>query len=616
MPTISQLPTADPVSASDLIPISQNGTARSVALGALLAQTQPAIIVDSPSLLGRVSIGPGGPDAITIGDGLALHENQLSAKTFNPATLPLQTSISPQDQVIITNGDTARRIELGHVRALFTPGANITINEAGTISASGTGGGVSYDLSTLAPVTSLAQGDLVGVSQGGKNHSISYANMLDGLTIDAAQPAGPASDTDTFWIAQTSNVMLRQSLSALWPWVSGKLPSWKRHVVELTTNTALDETVHNTALLVCINPITISALAANMGTGFSCELINVSTGPVTFSVDIITSNGAVTLASRQSATIHCITYSGGTMVFASLSVGSAATMAPGAVSGLSASSVTASGASLSWSAPLSGGAVSTYTIQYRVTGTATWISAGQTSGATLFTISGLQPVTAYDLTVIPANNIGPGPASSVLPITTLSGLSVPGAPAAVQITNITATGMTCSWTAPTIGGTGIVYTVQYRVSGQSTWSVAASGLSATIMNITSLSPSTAHDIQITASNSAGSGPVSALVTAMTIAVAGLVSSITWNVPPSGTFQHGSGVLGINVHVTPTTAPVQFGYSTSPAVPPTTWVAGVHVNSDLWGAYVPVPATAGTWYAWAAGTDGSAPAVYATPFTVT
>jgi hypothetical protein len=41
-----------------------------------------------------------------------------------------------------------------------------------------------------------------------------------------------------------------------------------------------------------------------------------------------------------------------------------------------------------------------------------------------------------------------------------------------------------------------------------------------------------------------------------------------------------------------------------------------VNTDLWGAYVSTPATAGTWYAWVEGIDGSKPTVYPTPFTVT
>jgi hypothetical protein len=40
-----------------------------------------------------------------------------------------------------------------------------------------------------------------------------------------------------------------------------------------------------------------------------------------------------------------------------------------------------------------------------------------------------------------------------------------------------------------------------------------------------------------------------------------------------------------------------------------------INSNLWGAYVPTPATAGTWYTWAEGLDGSAPTVSSTSFLV-
>jgi hypothetical protein len=41
-----------------------------------------------------------------------------------------------------------------------------------------------------------------------------------------------------------------------------------------------------------------------------------------------------------------------------------------------------------------------------------------------------------------------------------------------------------------------------------------------------------------------------------------------------------------------------------------------VNTDLWGSYVSTPGSAGSWYAWVEGTDGSALTVYPTPFTVT
>jgi hypothetical protein len=63
MPTISQLPSVETVTAADEVPVSQNGVTRSVSVGALLASMQPAVICDSGTLLGRISLGAGGPRA-------------------------------------------------------------------------------------------------------------------------------------------------------------------------------------------------------------------------------------------------------------------------------------------------------------------------------------------------------------------------------------------------------------------------------------------------------------------------------------------------------------------------------------------------------------------------
>ena len=51
-------------------------------------------------------------------------------------------------------------------------------------------------------------------------------------------------------------------------------------------------------------------------------------------------------------------------------------------------------------------------------------------------------------------------------------------------------------------------------------------------------------------------------------------------------------------------------------PPDSWTVATYVNTDLWGAYVSTPATAGTWYAWVEGTDGSRQTVYPVAFAVT
>jgi hypothetical protein len=616
MPTISQLPTADAVSASDLVPISQDGSVHAVSVGALLAQTQPAIIVAPPSLLGRTSLGPGGPDTIAVGDGLALNNGTLSASAFDMAALPLQTVLSPTDQIIVSSTEGSQRIEVGQIREIFTAGQNITIDAEGVISAPFAGGAALGNLASLSSVSTLTSQDLVGVSHNGQDHTITYANLLDGVTIDAAQPADLASDSDTFWVAQSGSAMVRQTLGALWPWMAGKLPVWKPPIIELNDNTALDESLHNNAILVCGKPITISAATTNTGSGFCCDLINAGFGNVTLSSNILTSNGSSVLSPYQCACIRGFTYSGGAMIIASIGAGTAATAAPGQVTNLSASSLTATGLSLSWSAPPSGGAVSVYAAQYRVTGTIPWLSAGQTNGFTGIIISGLQAALSYDFTVIGTNNVGAGPVSAILTVATIPSDLVPSAPTALVVTNVTANSLTWSWTAPTSGGPVITYAVQYRTSGQTKWNSATSNLSTTTFEMTGLLPGTAYDVQITPVNGAGSGPASALATAPTSQALGLVTTITWNAVPVGSYTRGVGAIGVNVHVNPADAAVQFGFSTSAAVPPTTWLAGVHVNSDFWGQYLPTPTTAGTWFAWVEGADGSAPTVYPTSFTVT
>ncbi len=453
MPTISQLPQAAPVGAADLVPVSQSGTTAATTVGNLLANVQPAILAPTGSLLGRSSLGAGGPEAVGVGSGLSLNTGTLTA--------------------IGITGLTA----------------------TGTISAM----------------------DLVGISQGGADRNIPYAAFLDGMTIDLAQPAAPTADSDTLWVAQGTSTMLRQTFAAIWSWVTTKLPSYKRPVVEIATNTTLDGTVHNGAVLVCSQTVTLSPAFINMGSGFSCDVINLSSGGVTLASGITTSTGAATLLPGQWAVLRCASYSGGSVVYAGISGGTLS--APGEVTGLAASGGTSSTMTLTWSTPTTGGTPTSYTVQFRVTGTTSWATASGAVSGTTFTLTGLAAGTSYD----------------------------------------------------------------YQVFGV---------------------------------NAGGVGPTSLVVTASTPAVAGAVSAITWNVAPSGSYVHGSGTIGVNAQITPSTAAVQFGFSTSATVAPLSWAAGTFVNTNLWGAFVPIPAIAGTWYAWCEGTDGSSPTVYATPFTVT
>jgi len=547
---------------------------------------------------------------------LTLNSGTLSASAFNLQALPAQTSLSLSDQFVIDGGGTLQFAAVGLIRELFTAGSNITIDSNGIISASANSSASMPTLTQLPSLSALTSADLIPVSHSSQDYAVTYADFLDGVTIDMAQTAGTAADTDTFWVAQSGNVMLRQTLSTLWPWVSQKLPSWNRPVIELTSNTSLEGGIHNNAVLVCSSSVLISAVAADLGSGFRCELINASSGLVSFSGNILTSNGSTTLSPYQCSIIYCVTYSTGSVVFASIGASGLATTLPGQATNLVANSLTSNGLSLAWSGPTSGGDVAVYTVQYRLSGSVNWAVAGQTNGALSLLVMGLQASTSYDLAVSAGNNIGTGPLSSILTVTTAVVLALPGPPTGVNVTNITANGLTCSWTAPTVGGTELIYEVQYRISGQTTWTTASSNLSATTIGISNLLPGTMYDLQVIASNNGGSGPPSTTITVQTVQVAGLVAGITWALAPTGSYAHGVGAIGVNAHVNPESAVIQFGFSTSSTSPASVWSAGVHVNSDLWGQYLATPATPGTWYAWAEGSDGSCPTVYPTPFTVT
>ncbi len=200
-------------------------------------------------------------------------------------------------------------------------------------------------------------------------------------------------------------------------------------------------------------------------------------------------------------------------------------------------------------------------------------------------------------------------------VQTSSTLSPPGQVLGLKTSNATTSGMSLAWTPPASGGTVSSYTIQYCVSGTSSWVMATSSFTSTCYTVTALLPTTSYEFEVTASNAAGTGPASNVAIANTLA-GNSVTSVTWNVTPSGSYTHGNGAIGVNAQILPSSAPVQFGFSTSPTVPPTSWTPGSYVNSSLWGAYVNTPSVSGTWYAWVEGTDGSMPTAFPTGFAVT
>jgi hypothetical protein len=311
-----------------------------------------------------------------------------------------------------------------------------------------------------------------------------------------------------------------------------------------------------------------------------------------------------------------VSYSTGTIAFASIA-GAAAAVVPGQVTNLVSSAMTSTSIALSWQAPESGGSPSSYTVRYRQSGTATWNSTATDVGMMTSTLSGLLPTTSYDIVVQAVNAAGAGLPSAILVVTTA--IPTQSAPPP-QVTGLSATPTSSSavqltWSAQAGAGAATSFTIQYRTTGSSTWTGSVAAISGSSTAITGLQALTSYDFSVFGVNASGSGVVSLVVTAITQAASQSVASITWNLLPIGTYTHSVGAIGVNAHVAPEASPVQFGVSQSATVPPASWTAGVLINTDLWGAYVPTPAMPGSWYVWGEGLDGSASTVSSSTFLV-
>lgn len=623
MPTITQLPSVAEVTAADEIPVSQDGETRAVSVGALLASAQPAIISDSGTLLGRISLGSGGPEPVTVGPGLLLNDGTLAASAFDPANIPQQSALSSTDHAMLNSNGLLTLLPVTSLRDLFSAGANVSIDTNGTISASATGGSP-FSITGLAPVTTIASSDLVAISQSGKDRTISYGNLIDGLTIDAASAAAPASDTDAFWVGQGASTMLAQTFAAVWSWIKAKLPTYRRPVVEIAVNTTLDGTIHSGAILVCSQPITLTPAFPNMGSGFTCSVINMSGGNVTFAAGVTTSSGTQTLASGEVAELHAFTYSGGNVVFAEIS----GSQPPGQVTGLSVGITTSSSVALTWQAPATGGAATGYTINYRVTSVGgSWTP--QSSAGTSLTVNGLAAARQYDFEVIANNTAGSGPPSTIVTGTTqVAATQPPGQVNGLTAGSPTPSTVDLSWSAPGSGGAVDSYTVQYRNTGGAGWNTAAAGVPGTSYQVTGLSALTQYDFQVFAHNAAGDGPPSALANATTtIAVPGPPTGLTagtatastiplsWTAPVSGgaaasylarwsphssnTWTQSSTISGTSFTVTGLTANTSYDFEVQ---------AGNVAGNSAWTAPV-TAATIGN-YLLTAGTSPSAGSTWA------
>ena len=184
--------------------------------------------------------------------------------------------------------------------------------------------------------------------------------------------------------------------------------------------------------------------------------------------------------------------------------------APGQVTNVTATAGNGS-AAVSWSAPSSGGAPTTYTITPYVGGTAQPATTVTGSPpATTTTVSGLTNGTSYTFTVTATNAVGSGPASSPSnAVTPTASITAPSAPAGVSASAGNGAAAV-TWTAPSNGGSPITsYTITpYTGSTAQPATTITGSPPTTSTTITGLTNGTTYTFTVTATNAIGNGPAS------------------------------------------------------------------------------------------------------------
>jgi len=597
MTTIAQLPPVVTVGPTDLLPLSQEGLLYAVSVSQLNANAQPIITVPMGDLLGRRSIGPGAPESISVGTGLALSTGTLAANGADHAGFPVQSAMSLTDDLVISANNAPGLLPVTALRGLFSAGSGVSIDANGVITAAsvagpagpagpagatgpagpagpaGSGAGLSAPAAGNS-ASSIGAADYVALWQNGAPAWMPYGQFLGGQTIDQLPAAGPASDSDELLVAQGGNTLSTQSFGAIWTYVQNKFPTVQQGVVELTGNTVLDSTAHNNRILVASAALTLTANFANMGPGFSCTLINLAPGAITMGAGITSGSGSTTLPPGASTTLQGLSYSGGSLVWWSGIVPNAPTLTVGSILAPAPSTAFLVTGGIFNDAPTA--------LDYSTNGGTTWIAAPSpiiTNNAFSFMAPGLAAGT-YALRVRDHTNTAIVGVSNSFTIT----------PPSVSLGTLPSVAMLNGQLA--LSGTVSPSTaVQVGLSTSATTPPSA-WVSATVSNgiwSASLTPGTVGMFYVWAEQTANTA-----VQAISAAFSVVAASLSVTAPATGT---AGTTLGVTGTVTPAADGVNMQLSTQNTTAPSSgWSAATNSAGTLSASLT--PAAAGTYYAWA------------------
>lgn len=183
-------------------------------------------------------------------------------------------------------------------------------------------------------------------------------------------------------------------------------------------------------------------------------------------------------------------------------------IACGVPSGFSVTGISTSGATLNWGAVAG---ASSYNVQYRLVGAATWTTT--TSSTTSKALTGLAAGSSYQYQVQAVCASGAGAYSSIGTFNTTAVGVTCGVPASLSASAITTTTATLNWGS--VAG-ALSYNVQYKLTAAATWTTTTS--TTTSKAITGLTAGSAYQFQVQAVCSGVSGAYSSQASFTTTAV--------------------------------------------------------------------------------------------------
>ena len=186
MPTIQQLPQLSNVQPTDEVLVERSGTSYGTNVATLLASTQPALTLASGTLLGRVSVGSGGPEPVLPGQGITVQNGQLTIDQSFVATVNSPSFTGAPTAPTPAATDSSNTVAT-------TAFVKAQIQSRGTVVLTGdvTGSGVGSIVSTLPAIT--APGNFTKVTVNAKGQVVAGAQLTSQDVAPLLSPATRAA---------------------------------------------------------------------------------------------------------------------------------------------------------------------------------------------------------------------------------------------------------------------------------------------------------------------------------------------------------------------------------------------------------------------------------------